>query len=102
PCFSTDSAVVLRAIELNCDAILMAKNIDGAYTADPNLDASATLIKEITYAQAAERNLKVMDAAAFIMLRENEVPVVRIFGLEPPENVLKVLAGDPMGTLLHP
>ena len=102
PCFSTDSAVVLRAVELECDAILMAKNIDGVYTADPHQDASATLIKEITYAEAAERDLRVMDAAAFIMLRENAVPVVRVFGLEPPENVLKVLSGDSMGTVLHP
>ena len=100
PCFSTDSAVVLRAIELECDAILMAKNIDGVYTADPHVDPSATLIPRITYAEAAERDLRVMDAAAFIMLRENAVPVVRVFGLEPPDNVLKVLAGDPMGTIL--
>ena len=100
PCFSTDSAVVLRAIELECDAILMAKNIDGVYTADPHMDPSATLIPRITYAEAAERDLRVMDAAAFIMLRENAVPVVRVFGLEPPDNVLKVLAGDPMGTIL--
>ena len=102
PCFSTDSAVVLRAIELECDAILMAKNIDGVYTADPHADATATLIPEITYAEAAARDLRVMDAAAFIMLRENAFPLERVFGLEPPENVLKVLSGDPMGTILHP
>lgn len=102
PCFSTDSAVVLRAVELECDAILMAKNIDGVYTADPRRDPSATLIRDITYAEAAARDLRVMDAAAFIMLRENAVPMVRVFGLEPPENVLRVLAGDPMGTVLHP
>ena len=102
PCFSTDSAVVLRAIELECDAILMAKNIDGVYTADPHAHADATLIPEITYAEAAARDLRVMDAAAFIMLRENVFPLVRVFGLEPPENVLKVLSGDPMGTILHP
>lgn len=102
PCFSTDSAVVLRAIELECDAILMAKNIDGVYTADPHADPSATLIPEITYAEASGRDLRVMDAAAFIMLRENAFPLVHVFGLEPPENVLKVLAGDTMGTILHP
>ncbi len=102
PCFSTDSAVVLRAIELQCDAILMAKNIDGVYTADPHTDPSATLIPDLTYAQAAQRGLGVMDAAAFIMLRDNAVPMVRVFGLEPPQNVLKVLHGDPMGTVLHP
>ena len=80
PCFSTDSAVVLRAIELECDAILMAKNIDGVYTADPHADPSATLIPEITYAEASGRDLRVMDAAAFIMLRENAFPLVRVFG----------------------
>ncbi|MDD3336391.1 MAG: uridine monophosphate kinase [Eubacteriales bacterium] len=102
PCFSTDTTVVLRGIELCCDAILMAKNIDGVYTADPHVDSSATLIRDISYQEAAERELKVMDASAFIMLRDNQVPMVRVFGLEPPENVLKVLRGDPMGTILHP
>lgn len=102
PCFSTDTTVVLRGVELECDAIFMAKNIDGVYTADPHADPSATLIKDISYQEAADRDLKVMDASAFIMLRDNNVPVVRVFGLEPPQNVLKVLAGDPMGTVLHP
>ena len=102
PCFSTDSAVVLRAIELECDAILMAKAVDGVYTADPHVDPEAKLIPEITYAECAERDLRVMDASAFIMLRDNNVPMVRVFALDPPENVLKVLSGDPMGTILHP
>lgn len=102
PCFSTDSAVVLRAIELECDAILMAKAVDGVYTADPNTDPSAVLLPDVSYAECAERDLRVMDAAAFIMLRDNRVPMVRVFALDPPENVLKVLAGDPMGTVLHP
>ncbi len=102
PCCSTDSAVVLRAIELECDAILMAKNIDGVYTADPHVDPSATMIRDISYADAAEQQLGVMDASAFIMLRENHFPCVRVFGLEPPQNVHKVLQGDLMGTVLHP
>ena len=102
PCFSTDSAVVLRAIELGCDAILMAKNIDGVYTADPAVDPSAVLIPEITYAEATARELKVMDTSAFVMLKENNVPTVRVFGLDSADNVLKVLGGDPMGTILHP
>lgn len=101
PCFSTDSAVTLRAIELECDAILMAKNIDGVYSDDPNRVPSAELIADISYAEAAERNLGVMDAAAFIMLRENKFPLVRVFGLNPCDNVLKVLEGDAMGTFLH-
>lgn len=102
PCFSTDTAVVLRGIELECDAILMAKNIDGVYTADPHADPEATMIRNITYAEAARRELKVMDAAAFTLLRDNNVPQLRVFGLQPAENVIRVLNGDPMGTVLHP
>lgn len=102
PCFSTDSAVVLRAIELECDAILMAKAVDGVYTADPHVDPTAVLLPDISYEECARRDLRVMDASAFIMLRDNKVPMVRVFALDPPENVLKVLSGDPMGTVLHP
>ena len=102
PLFSTDSAVVLRAIELECNAIYMAKNIDGVYTADPLTDSSAELIEDITYDECAARDLRAMDAGAFILLRDNRFPLVRVFALEPAENVLKVLAGDPMGTVLHP
>lgn len=102
PFFSTDSAVVLRAIELECDAIYMAKNIDGVYTADPLTDPAATLIRDITYDECAARDLRAMDPGAFILLRDNRFPLVRVFALEPADNVLKVLAGDPMGTVLHP
>ena len=102
PFFSTDSGVALRAIEMEVDAVLMAKNIDGVYTADPMKDPSATLIKDITYREALNRGLKVMDAAAFTILSDNNVPQVRVFGLEPAENIIKVLNGDPMGTVLHP
>ena len=102
PCFSTDSAVVLRGIELECDAIYMAKNIDGVYTADPKDDKSATLIPSITYAEAERRNLGVMDKAAFVILQENHFPLVRVFALEPADNTKKVLAGDTMGTTLRP
>ena len=102
PFFSTDSAVVLRALELNCDEILMAKNVDGVYTADPTTHPEAERIAEMTYEECAARDLRVMDAAAFIMLRDNRFPKVRVFALEPADNVLKVLAGDPMGTVLHP
>ena len=102
PFFSTDSGVALRAVEMQADAILMAKNIDGVYTADPRLDATATLIPDITYQEALARNLKVMDAAAFAICAENKLPVIRVFGLDDPENLLRVLEGDPMGTCVHP
>lgn len=102
PFFSTDTAVALRAIEMQVDAILMAKNIDGVYTADPHKDPTATLIKDITYAEALSRNLKVMDASAFALCAENRVPMVRVFGLDTPENLISVLDGSDMGTFVHP
>lgn len=102
PFFSTDTAVVLRAVEVGADAILLAKNIDGVYTADPKKDPSATLIREITYEKAQDMRLKVMDSAAFALCAENKVPVVRVFGLYNPEDIVKVLSGDDMGTILTP
>ncbi len=102
PFFSTDTAVALRAVEMQADAIMMAKNIDGVYTADPNKDPSATLIKDITYKEALNRGLKVMDAAAFALCAEQNVPMVRVFGLDDPENLIRVLDGDDMGTFVHP
>ncbi len=102
PFFSTDTAVVLRAVEVGADAILLAKNIDGVYTDDPKKNPDATLIREITYEKAQEMRLKVMDAAAFALCAENKVPVVRVFGLFEPEAILKVLDGDDMGTVLKP
>ena len=102
PFFSTDTAVALRAIEIQADAIMMAKNIDGVYTADPNKDPSATLIKDITYKEALNRGLRVMDASAFALCAENGVPMVRVFGLDDPKNLIKVLEGDDMGTFVHP
>lgn len=102
PFFSTDTAVALRAIEMQADAILMAKNIDGVYTADPAKDPTATLIKDITYKEALQKGLKVMDAAAFALCAENGVPMVRVFGLDVPENLIAVLEGSDMGTFVHP
>ncbi len=102
PFFSTDTAVALRAIEMQVDAILMAKNIDGVYTADPHKDPTATLIKDITYKEALNRGLKVMDAAAFALCAEQNVPMVRVFGLDDPRNLIRVLEGSDMGTFVHP
>ena len=102
PFFSTDTAVALRAIEMQVDAILMAKNIDGVYTADPRQDPSATLIRDITYQDALAKNLKVMDAAAFALCAENRIPMVRVFGLDDPRNLIRVLEGSDIGTFVHP
>lgn len=102
PFFSTDTAVALRAIEMQVDAILMAKNIDGVYTADPLKDPNAKLIKDITYREALAQNLKVMDAAAFALCAENALPMVRVFGLDDPKNLIRVLEGSDIGTFVHP
>lgn len=102
PFFSTDTAVALRAIEMQVDAILMAKNIDGVYTADPLKDPTAKLLKDITYRDALAQNLKVMDAAAFALCAENALPMVRVFGLDDPKNLIRVLEGSDIGTFVHP
>ena len=102
PFFSTDTAVALRAIEMQADAILMAKNIDGVYSADPRTNPDARLIRDITYREALAQGLKVMDAAAFTLCAENNVPMVRVFGLDDPQNLVRVLQGSDMGTFVHP
>lgn len=102
PFFSTDSGVILRAVELQADVVLMAKNVDGVYTSDPAAHPDAKLIKDITYDEALEKDLKVMDASAFHLCRDCRVPMVRVFALDDPWNMAKVLAGDRMGTFVHP
>jgi uridylate kinase len=102
PFFTTDTAVVLRCLEIKADMLLLAKNVDGVYTADPNTDKSAKLIKKLSYKEALEKDLRVMDASAFQMLLDKQFPMVRVFSLEKAENILKVLGGDNMGTVLFP
>lgn len=102
PFFSTDTAAALRAVEIGADAILLAKNIDGVYDDDPNKNPEATLIHDITYREAQQRDLRVMDAAAITICMENKVPSVRVFALSDPENIIRVMEGDGMGTDVHP
>ena len=102
PFFTTDSAVALRACEVEADAILLAKNIDGVYTDDPRCNPEAKLIKELSYDEAINRQLGVMDLSALLLCRDQRLPFIRVFGLDEPQNILKVLQGDDMGTLLHP
>ena len=102
PYFTTDTGSSLRGIEIEADVMLKGTRVDGVYTADPNKDPNAQLIPDISYAEALERRLRVMDTAAFAMLTEQAIPMVRVFGLAEPENILKVIAGDPRGTVLHP
>ena len=102
PFFTTDTAVVLRAVEMQANMLLLAKNIDGVYTADPAIDPTATLIRDISYQQAIQQGLRVMDMSAFTMCMDQKMPCVRVFALSEPGNILKVLRGDDMGTVLHP
>lgn len=102
PFFTTDSAVALRAAEIKADAVLLAKNIDGVYSADPRKDASAVLIKDLSYDEALSRGLNVMDQSALLLCRDQAVPFIRVFGLDDPKNILKVLTGDDMGSIVHP
>jgi uridylate kinase len=101
PFFSTDTAAALRAVEIAADAILLAKNIDGVYEADPHIHPEAKLISDISYAEAIRRDLRVMDSAALTICNENRVPVIRVFGLDDPENILRVMEGDPMGSVVR-
>jgi uridylate kinase len=100
PFFTTDTAAALRASEIHAEAILMAKNgVEGVYSADPALDPSATFIPQITHMEAIQRQLAVMDATALTLCMENRLPI-RVFNMGDPENVLRILAGADVGTLV--
>ena len=100
PFFSTDTAAALRAVEIGADAILLAKNVDGVYDSDPRVNPEAKLLRDITYQEVQERDLKVMDASAITICRENKVPCIRVFGLDDPQNILRVVMGEPIGTIV--
>ena len=100
PYFSTDSAAALKAAEIGADALLMAKNIDGVYTADPKTDPTAKKLASITYDQILAQGLKVIDSTAACMLRDNAIPTM-IFALDPPENILRVVMGEKIGTIVE-
>jgi uridylate kinase len=100
PFFSTDTVAVQRALESKCDVVLVAKNgVDGVYTADPHQDPTATKFDELTYAEAINRGLRIMDQTAFALCGENKLPMV-VFGMEPEGNILRVVQGEKIGTLV--
>jgi len=101
PYFSTDSAAVLRGIEMEADVIIKATKVDGVYTADPAKDPSAQFIPEIGFLDALSRELGVMDAAALSLCKENGTPVV-VMSLDHPDAVGRVVRGERLGTLVHP
>lgn len=100
PFFSTDTVAVQRALESKCDVVLVAKSgVDGVYTADPHLDPTATKFDELTYGEAIARGLRIMDQTAFALCGENKLPMV-VFGMEPEGNILRVVQGEKIGTLV--
>lgn len=100
PYFSTDTVAVQRALETRCSEVIMGKNgVDGVYTADPRTNPDATLLSEVTFADALRNRLNVMDASAFSLAMDNAVPMV-VFGLDEPGNVTRALLGERIGTLV--
>jgi uridylate kinase len=100
PYFTTDSAATLRAIECNCDIIMKATNVDGIYDKDPNKHKDAVRYETITYTEAINRQLKVMDTSAFALCRENNIPIL-VFNMNVPGNLVKAARGEKIGTLVN-
>ena len=101
PYFSTDTVSAQRALEIKADAVLMSKSgVDGVYTADPAIDPTARRYDDITFGEALRLGLKVVDAAAFALCMENELPMI-VFGMEGEGNIARVLRGERIGTLVH-
>ncbi|MGA8988223.1 UMP kinase [Aeromicrobium sp.] len=101
PYFSTDTVSAQRALEIGADAVLMSKSgVDGVYSADPRTDPAAHKFDEITFDEALRRGLKVVDAAAFALCMENDLPMI-VFGMEGEGNIARVLRGEKIGTLVH-
>ena len=99
PFFTTDTGSALRAVEIKADIILKGTRVDGIYTADPEKDTTATKFEHITYDEAYQRNLKVMDMTAFTMCKENNMPMY-VFDMNTRGNLMKVLRGENIGTLV--
>jgi uridylate kinase len=99
PFFTTDTAAALRAVELGADVLLKGTRVDGVYTADPEKDPEARKFDNISFEEVIDRRLKVMDSTAFTMCRENNMPIV-VFNMNKPGNLLKVVKGSEIGTLI--
>ncbi len=99
PYFTTDTAASLRAIEIEADVILKGTRVDGIYTADPEKDKSATRYSSLTFLEAYERNLQVMDMTAFTLCQENKLPII-VFDMNKAGNLGRVVHGEEVGTLV--
>ena len=100
PYFTTDSAAVLRAIEINADVILKGTRVDGIYTADPEKDPKAVKFDHISFNDCIDKNLKVMDMTAFTLSQENKLPII-VFDMNKKGNLAKVVAGENVGTVVN-
>lgn len=100
PYFTTDTAAALRAAETDAEVILLAKTIDGVYTADPKLDPTATKYDKISYIDILNQDLKVMDSTATALCRDNKIPLI-VFGINKPEDMVKIVKGENIGTIVE-
>lgn len=99
PYFSTDTGAALRAAETDAEVILLAKTIDGVYSADPKQDPNAVKYDEISYLDILNQDLKVMDSTATSLCKDNKIPLV-VFGIDDPENIVRIIKGERIGTLV--
>lgn len=100
PYVSTDTAAVMRAKEIDADIVLLAKNVDAVYTADPKKDPAAVKLSDIDYMDVLSKNLQVMDSTATSFSMENKLPIL-VFGLDDPENICRAVSGEKIGTIVH-
>ncbi len=101
PFFTTDTAAALRAAELNADAVFKGTTVEGVFDSDPRKNPNAKLIKDITYQEAIEKGLRVMDLTAFMLCMEQKIPEIRVFAMDDLDNILRVAAGEKLGTVVH-
>lgn len=99
PFFTTDTAAALRSAEVEAEVILLAKTIDGVYSADPKEDETAIKYDEISYLDILNKDLKVMDSTATSLCRDNKIPII-VFGIDKPENMIKIIKGEKIGTIV--
>ena len=100
PYFTTDTAAVLRATEIGAEVIIKATNVDGVYDDDPRRNSNANLLTELTFTEALHKGLRIMDATAFSLAMENDLPIL-VLNIGDPENIRKALHGEPIGTLVR-
>ena len=99
PFFTTDTGAALRALEIKADLLIKGTRVDGVYTADPEKDPNAVKFTELTLAEAYQKNLRIMDMTAFALCQDNKMPIY-VYDANTPGNLLKVLNGEPIGTLI--